>query len=304
MGLIMTRGTEKTLNSMSQEKKSPENHRAASGVCTYQSENRPTVSVLVSTYNWKEALALCLHSVLIQTVKPDEIVIADDGSREDIRELIDRIRKETNIPIIHVWHEDKGFRLSEIRNKAIIKAKGEYIIQIDGDVVLDKNFIADHLEVAEQGHFVCGSRIGLSSRLTKRFFYRGLHYRPSFFILGFMYMFNSIRSRFLRQYLSTHYAQKNILRLRGCNMAFWKADLLKVNGYNEYLTMWGQEDAEIAHRLIHAGISKKYLKAGGIEYHLYHKPASRENLKFHNQILREVIEKKIIRCKNGIIKES
>lgn len=299
----MTKGAEKIVNSTYQQENMPENAPVISGLCTCQNSNKPTVSLLVSTYNWKEALALCLHSAFTQTVKPDEIVIADDGSREDTRELIEKMKTETNIPIIHVWHEDKGFRLSKIRNNAMIKANGDYIIQIDGDVVLDKNFIADHLEVSEPGHFVCGSRIGLSSRLTKRFFYRGFHYRPSFFILGFMYMFNSIRSHRLRQYLSTHYAQKNILRLRGCNMAFWKTDLLKVNGYNEDLTMWGQEDAEIAHRLIHAGIIKKYLKAGGIEYHLYHKPASRENLKFHNQILREVIEKKIAWCKNGIVKQ-
>ena len=86
-------------------------------------------------------------------------------------------------------------------------------------------------------------------------------------------------------------------------MAVWKEDLLKVNGYNEDLTMWGQEDTEIAYRLIFAGVKKKFLKAGGVEYHLYHKPSSRANLEFHNKVLDEVIAERSSWCKNGIVKE-
>ncbi|MEG2151329.1 MAG: glycosyltransferase family 2 protein, partial [Bacteroidaceae bacterium] len=210
-----------------------------------------SVSLLISTYNWKDALTFCLYSVFSQTVKPDEILIADDGSREDTRQLIDQLRSSTNIPIIHVWQEDKGFRLSAIRNRAIALAKGNYIIQIDGDVILNKYFIADHLEIAEQGYFVCGSRVGLGPKSTKHIF-NGINYSPLFLKQGLKYLFNGLRSRVLRTYLSKNYAQKNIPRLRGCNMAFWKEDLLKVNGYNEDLTMWGQEDVEISYRLIHA----------------------------------------------------
>ena len=93
------------------------------------------VSLLISTYNWKEALSLCLYSVFAQTVKPAEILIADDGSREDTRQLIDEMREKTDIPIVHVWHEDKGFRLSAIRNRSIEKAKGDYLIQIDVEII-------------------------------------------------------------------------------------------------------------------------------------------------------------------------
>ena len=261
------------------------------------------VSVLVSTYNWKEALALCIRSIFEQTVKPDEIVIADDGSREDTRMMIEELRKETNIPIVHVWHEDRGFRKTEILNKAILKVSNPYIIQIDGDVVLDKHFIADHLELSEKGYFVCGSRVGVNEYQTERFMKTSGKFRPYFFQLTFMYMLNSFRSRIIRKYLEKRYFPKNIKRLRGCNMAFWKEDLLKVNGYNEDLTMWGQEDTEIAYRLIFAGVKKKFLKAGGVEYHLYHKPSSRANLEFHNKVLDEVIAERSSWCKNGIVKE-
>lgn len=79
---------------------------------------------MISTYNWKEALSLCLYSAFAQTVKPCEILIADDGSRDDTKQLIDKMRTKTDIPIVHVWHEDKGFRLSAIRNRSIERAKG------------------------------------------------------------------------------------------------------------------------------------------------------------------------------------
>lgn len=86
-----------------------------------------SVSVIIPTYNWPEALNLCLQSVLVQSVLPNEIIIADDGSKQDTRDLIDNIRKKTSVPIIHVWQEDNGFRLAQIRNKAIVQSSKDYI---------------------------------------------------------------------------------------------------------------------------------------------------------------------------------
>lgn len=259
------------------------------------------VSLLISTYNWKEALSLCLYSVFAQTVKPYEILIADDGSRDDTRQLIEKMREKTDIPIVHIWHEDKGFRLSAIRNRSIERAKGDYIIQIDGDIILDKNFISDHLELAEKGYFVCGSRVLLGRLYTTRLL-RGIERYPAPLKQDLSFMLNGFRSRILRHYLANRYAKHSMLSIRGCNMAFWKEDLLRVNGYNESLEMWGQEDVELSYRLIFSGVQKKQLKMGGVQFHLYHKFASRENLEYHEQVLQKVIEKKIVWCENGIIK--
>lgn len=196
------------------------------------------VSLMISTYNWKEALSLCLYSAFAQTVKPCEILIADDGSRDDTKQLIDKMRTKTDIPIVHVWHEDKGFRLSAIRNRSIERAKGDYIIQIDGDILLDKHFIADHLELAEKGYFVCGSRVLLGRMATARLL-RGVETHPALFKQDLSFLLNAFRSHTLRLYLANRYAKNSMLRIRGCNMAFWKEDLLRVNGYNESLEMWG-----------------------------------------------------------------
>lgn len=98
-------------------------------------------TLLMTTYNWPQALGMVLASVSRQTVLPDEIVIADDGSTEETKMLIEHFASNFPQPVIHVWQKDLGFRKTAILNKAIAKATGDYIIQIDGDVVLNSHFI-------------------------------------------------------------------------------------------------------------------------------------------------------------------
>lgn len=118
------------------------------------SKHQIKTSLLISTYNWCEALNLCLNSVLQQSQQPDEIVIADDGSREDTKLIITEFSKKSSTPVIHVWHEDIGFRKTIILNKAIAKCSADYIIQIDGDLILHKHFIKDHIRFARANMFV------------------------------------------------------------------------------------------------------------------------------------------------------
>lgn len=247
----------------------------------------PSVSLLIATYNWKEALRLSLLSAFNQVVLPKEILIADDGSREDTRLLIDELRKISPIPLVHIWHEDKGFRLSEIRNKAIALASGNYIIQVDGDIIMNRFFISDHLELAEKGCFVCGSRILLPSEESQLLIEGKQDYRKIS-----KWVPNGMRCHFLRHYLANRYARNNIMRLRGCNMAFWRKDLITVNGYNEAFASWGHEDSELAYRLIFSGLHKKFLKMGGVCFHLYHKMASRSGEPEQMALLKENITKR------------
>lgn len=260
-----------------------------------------TITLLVSTYNRPEALEPVLMSALRQTWLPTEIVIADDGSKDDTRQLIERIQAISPVPIVHVWHPDTGFRLSEIRNKAIATAKGDYIIQIDGDVLLERHFIADHAGMAEPGWFVCGSRVMLSQELTEKII-SGEADSPRLRETGIAFWLNGLRIGWLRRYMAKRYARGEVRRLRGCNMAFWKKDLVAVNGYNEDLTDWGGEDAEIAYRLVHGGVQKKMLKMGGVEYHLYHTFAPREAVGRHDDVIEQVKRERAVRCGNGLDK--
>lgn len=257
-----------------------------------------TVAVLISTYNWPEALRLCLSAVFRQTKLPDEIVIADDGSGEPTRRLIEEMKRESPVPLRHVWHEDKGFRRTLILNQAIAAIKSEYILQLDGDVVPDLHFVADHLELAERGYFVCGSRVKLPEDVTRRILERG-RFRVSLFELPPSFLLNSFRSRLLRRYMATRYARK-IDHLRGCNMAFWRDDLVRVNGYNEDLLQWGHEDGELAYRLHFAGVGKKALKMGGAVYHLWHRESERSNEQRHLDELERVKREHLTWCEHGL----
>ena len=123
-------------------------------------------SLIITTYNWKEALELVLLSALSQSISPDEIIIADDGSRDDTKQLIENYIKKSDIPIIHSWQEDNGFRAAQSRNKAISKSSYEYIILIDGDIILEQNFIRDHKRFAKKGFFSQGGRAVSYTHLT------------------------------------------------------------------------------------------------------------------------------------------
>ena len=118
-------------------------------------------ALLISTYNWPEALELVLKSILKQSQFPDEILIADDGSKEDTRSLIESYKNKIAIPVIHFWQEDEGFKKSHILNKAIANSKVDYIIQIDGDCIMHKDFVKDHISRAEESVFLFGSRVNI-----------------------------------------------------------------------------------------------------------------------------------------------
>lgn len=257
-----------------------------------------SVSVIIPTYNWPEALNLCLQSVLAQTILPDEIIIADDGSKQDTRDLINFVSKKSTVPIIHVWQEDDGFRLAQVRNKAIVRCSKEYIIQIDGDVILHKDFIKDHIRFAQKGSFVSGSRVIIKKELAERLI-SSQKINVSIFTKGTGSKLNGIHLPVL-SHLQENYKRNDILYVRGCNMAFWKDDLIQVNGYNEEMTGWGREDNELAVRLINLGIQKRIIKFAGIVFHIYHAVRPRTNLNKNDEILKYSIENKLIRSPKGL----
>jgi len=242
------------------------------------------ISLIISTYNWAEALGRVLESVALQTRLPDEILIADDGSDSSTRELVERFQKTFPHPIFHVWHEDKGFRLGAIRNRAISQASGDYVIQIDGDCVLEKHFIEDHEAEAERGAFCAGGRILCDFKLTQKIL-SGENFPclPIFFTSGIKNRLNLLRVPVLMRFLKTRYKTGKPWLVKGCNMAFWREDLLKVNGYNESISGWGREDSELAVRLSKLGLRRFNLKFGACLFHLFHKENDRsrdaENLR-------------------------
>ncbi len=242
------------------------------------------VTLLISTYNWVDALKRVLEGVRKQTVLPYEVVIADDGSREDTREFIDEVKKDFPVRIKHVWHEDDGFRRSVILNKAIAQAEGDYIIEMDGDVIPERHFVQDHMEVMEQGYYVCGSRVMLDAEGRVR----TSHY------------LNLIRCKPLRRYMAKKEPQFSTRHIRGCNLAFWRKDFIAVNGYNEAIVGWGHEDHELIYRMMFNGVKERRLKFGGVIHHIYHGEPSKANKQNNNNIQDDTVRNKSTWCEKGI----
>ncbi len=110
-----------------------------------------TTALLISTYNWPQALDLVLRSLLQQTQLPDRVLIADDGSQEQTRLLIQQYAEKLQVPLDHIWHQDQGFRKAVILNKAIAQTPVDFIIQIDGDCIMHPEFVADYIKAARSG---------------------------------------------------------------------------------------------------------------------------------------------------------
>jgi glycosyltransferase involved in cell wall biosynthesis len=260
-----------------------------------------TCSLLIATYNWPHALELCLKSVAAQKLLPGEVIIADDGSNKDTEVLIARFQQSFPVPLKHIWQEDEGFQLARIRNKAIAAAAFEYVIQIDGDLMLHPFFIKDHMELKKKNFFTTGSRVLLSLLTTKHLLEnRSMDVGP--YSKGNRNFFNGLRNKWVRSFLAPRYktGSRNRYYVKGCNMAFWKKDLLAVNGYNESFLGWGREDSELAIRLMNAGIRKQFLKMGGICYHLYHPEASRELELRNRQMMDDAITNKTTWSEKGL----
>ncbi|TKC02915.1 glycosyltransferase family 2 protein [Pedobacter frigoris] len=257
----------------------------------------PSISLVISTYNWPEALLVSLKSVLAQSVLPVEILIADDGSGPATKAVIDDFKLMTTIPVTHFWQEDDGFRKTIVMNRAINAANGEHIIQIDGDIVLHPKFIADHRSEAMQGHYIKGSRSMLSAERTQTIL-KTQNPKINVFSSGVGSKINATRSPLFAPLFRGDQLKSN--NLRGCNFSFWKQDFVDVNGYNNDLQGWGHEDIELAARLTNLGIKQRQLKMKAICFHLYHKINSRHNEDLNYKKYLAVIKDGTIKCKNGI----
>jgi glycosyltransferase involved in cell wall biosynthesis len=253
-------------------------------------------TLIITTYNWKEALKAVLESVKRQTQLPNEVIVADDGSKKDTKELIEAFQTDFPVPLIHSWHEDNGFQLSMSRNRAIAKASGDYLIMVDGDMVLSETFIESHNRVAKPNWFVQGGRVLTDENCSHEIMNNGMI--PSVLSKGIRNRKNCITNALLSKLFS--YERNNDKATRGCNMAFWKQDAVTVNGFNQDFVGWGREDSEFVHRMLNAGHSRLYLKFSGVGYHLYHVENSRGSLPENDAILDNTIERKLTRCSNGI----
>jgi len=255
-------------------------------------------SLIVTTYNWPEALELTLASVARQSTPPDEVVVADDGSGPSTAAAVDLWRPRLRMPIQHVWQPDEGFRLARSRNRAIAAATREYIVLVDGDMVLHRHFIRDHVACARNDCFIQGARPQLSDDVTKQLL-NGEPVGLGWWTPGLQRRLYAWRNLPLSLFASR--VKNSLGGIQGCNQSFWRKHALQINGYDERFNAWGPEDREFAARLLHIGVRRNYIRHRAIAFHLHHRTrAPTGEINPLDRLLQETLTARTIRCAHGI----
>jgi glycosyltransferase involved in cell wall biosynthesis len=257
----------------------------------------PTLALVINTFNQPDYLARVLNAVSRQSSLPDEVLLADDGSGDATKAAFEAWRGKQSFRCEHVWQEHQDFRRSRILNRAIAAARGDYLVFLDGDTVPHPDFIADHRTVARSGFFVQGHRALIEEKAaawfgTNDFFADRRRALLQNQISGLK---NSFRWPFAACKIKTR-----LRGIRGCNLAIWRADLVRVNGYNEAFVGWGREDSELALRLMNSGVRRLDVRGRALCFHLWHPPVSRAELAANDGILAAAILENPVRCEQGL----
>lgn len=254
---------------------------AAAAECRQVATRLMKISFIVLTYNRTDALLAVLRSLAAQCDARHEVLIADDGSRQDQVEMLYRHCPAFKCQVSHVWHPDVGFTAARARNLAASHATGDYLVFLDGDCIPNKAYVAQHVRLAEPGCFVNGSRVLLSENLTaqavsgkidlpnlpKSFWWRArLRGDCNKLLHLLVWPWRLFR---VKEGFDWH-------GIRSCNFGVWRHDFVGVNGFDETFQGWGHEDADLVLRLSHLGVQRKNGFMATEVFHLWHPENKRD----------------------------
>jgi len=260
-------------------------------------------AIILTTYNRPRALDCVLASLAKMQTQATEIIVADDGSGNETAQVVNAW--ETRLPLKHVWHPDDGFRAAEIRNKAVLASGAEYLVFLDGDCMVPRDFIAQHQWLAEAGYMVAGNRILLSEALTQAVEDRLLN--PNAWGMrqwvGYRWRGHANRLLPLLRLPDGAWRKRRPQRWQGihtCNLGLWRQDFEAVNGFDQEFQGWGHEDADLAIRLMRNGIRRKDGVCAVPVYHLWHRENDRNREAINKARLIAVVSgEHPIRCQKG-----
>lgn len=267
--------------------------------------DRPRVSVIVSTYNRPDALRAVLDGLNAQTHGDFEVIIADDGSGKETRDMLQEIRERLPYPLIHIWQRDKGFRAAKARNKAVAASRGEYLIFLDGDCIPFPNFIEEHLRLAEPKWFVRGNRVMLSESFTQWVLENEVGVTQFRY---YEFVKHRMRGNIKRMVPLLHLPLGPVRKIvakkwegaKTCNLGVLKSDFMDLNGFDERYIGWGHEDADLVVRLIRSGIYRKEGNFSIPVLHLWHKMNDRSQLEKNEKRLQNALINDHIKAEQGI----
>jgi glycosyltransferase involved in cell wall biosynthesis len=263
------------------------------------------ISVIVATYNRPDALDAVLRSLTHQKDPNFEVLVADDGSTAQTKLAIDEWKPRFDGRLTHIWHRDDGFRLAEIRNRAILAAAGDYCVFLDGDCIARDNFVAAHRALSRPGWFVTGNRLLLSHELSERILREKLE--PEAW--SFADWWRTRRAGEIKRLAPLYSLPLGPLRklraadwhgAQGCNLGIWRSDLITVDGFEGGFESWGREDSDLLIRLMRAGVRRRDGRMATGVLHLWHAEADRSRLAENERRLDNVLTSNRIRAERGL----
>jgi glycosyltransferase involved in cell wall biosynthesis len=239
------------------------------------------ISLVITTYNRPDALEAVVEGCFSQHDKNFEIIIADDGSTANTRDVVARLKNRSPVRLRHVWQPNKGFRAALSRNRGIAASSGEYVVFLDGDCIPQPDFIARHRRLARRGFLVTGSRVLLSADLTARILAETIDINASGIGAKLAYRFRGHVNKVLQWLvrwpdLGRERRRFTWRRIKSCNLGVWRSDLELVNGFDSSFVGWGYEDADLVVRLFNAGVMRKDGSFATEVFHLWHDGAPRD----------------------------
>jgi glycosyltransferase involved in cell wall biosynthesis len=264
-----------------------------------------TISVIVTTYNRPDALRAVLAGLFAQTDRGFEVLVADDGSRDETRQLVEALAASAPMPVRHVWQPDLGFRAGAARNRAAAVARGDYLLFLDGDCIPRLDWIAQHRALAEPGWMVAGNRILLSERFTKQVLETGEPVHAwSFGRWRLAQLASDINRTLPLRRLALGPLRKlgaaRWQRVRTCNLGVWAADVRAVNGFDERFEGWGFEDSDLAVRLLNHGVRRKEGAFATGVLHLWHREHDRRFEARNRELLQQRIASRDVHASVGL----
>jgi glycosyltransferase involved in cell wall biosynthesis len=262
-------------------------------------------AVIVTTYNRPDALAAVLEGFCCQTDRDFTLTVADDGSTEQTAAVVRLFEQRNEIPVVHVWQEDHGFRAAAIRNRAVASTNADYIIFTDGDCVPSRDFVKAHKTLAEPGYFLGANRVLLDKGFTSRV----LHDRIPIHAWQWLDWARAWLRRDVNRLLPLIALPDGAFRKRApdrwegvktCNLSAWRSDLVRVNGLDELYEGWGLEDSDLVIRLLHAGVKHKTARYAAPVFHLWHQEQDRRSLPENQKRLDELLQSSTVRAAVGL----
>jgi cellulose synthase/poly-beta-1,6-N-acetylglucosamine synthase-like glycosyltransferase len=269
-------------------------------------------TLIISVYRKIADLEIILSSLQKQSyTKEYEIIIADDGSGDEMKIFIDKSKTAFGLDLKLITHEDIGFRKNKILNEAIKNSNSDYLIFIDGDCIPHYHFITAHIKYKKPNTVLSGRRVMLGKKISDSVM-KSYKKHKSFEITFSKLLIDSVRSKnasihieealYIENVMARNLIKPEKTNLLGCNFSIPKDLMEKVNGFDEDYTGPGiGEDTDLEYRLKLISANFKSLRNLAIVYHLNHTKTIEERKNydyFHNYVKNSG---KYF-CKNGLIK--